>query len=513
MSFGLRSFTTVSFLTFLSRVLGSLRELLLAAAVGAGPLTDAFFLAMRLPNMFRRLFGEGAFSASFIPIFSKEYHHSPKDASKFANHVFTILFLVLIGLVVFFELLMPQIISGIAPGFLKDPAKFHATVIYARIMFPYVAFICLVAFFTAILNTLGYFFAANFAPLLLNFMMIGALIFFNEGSQDSLLTILSWAVSISGLMQIVILQRVSVRVGFSVRMVWPKLSQNVKTLFQKMIPGALGAGVYQVNLFLSDIIASFIPGAISYLAFADRINQLPIGTIGVAMSIVLLPRLSHALTRDSRKEVFALQDKSILFALFLCVPAAVALGVIAEDIIEVIYLRGRFTVEDLYATSATLAAFASGLPAYIIIKVFATIFFAHGDTKTPVRIAIFCMVLNFILNFIFSKFWLYVGIAIATSFTAWINVLAMGYLLQKRQHLAPGHDLKIAAIKIILASTMMGVYLHFMTIYLKDLHLYSFFKVLFLVSSGGGLYLLLSFFLKIVPYQDLKNSFQKKKAI
>ena len=510
MSFGARSFTTVSFLTLVSRILGFVREQLIASYAGAGPFTDAFFLAWRLPNVFRRLFGEGAFSVSFIPIYAEELKKGPLQAKQFANHVFSILTLSLLGLVLFFELFMPYLIYGIAPGFTDNPEQFAHTILYARIMFPYILLISLVAFGAGILNTVGHFFAASLSPIVLNLTSILSLLLFQHLIPKALLETLSYAVVVGGCVQLLILYIGTMKVQLHFKFVRPQLSPTIKKLFQKMVPGALGAGVYQINLFISDIIASFIPAAVSYLNYADRINQLPLGTIGVAMSMVLLPHLARCVQGTDKQALHRAQEKALIFSLFLCIPAAVALYVLSSDIIEAVYYRNAFTATAWHATAKTLAAFSIGLPAYVIIKVLNTNFFARGDTKTPVKVATICLIINALLTIFFAWLWQYQGIAFATSVTAWINVCLLASLLYraKQLHFQRGFLMRLA--KITLSAAVMGYCLTFINTWLMHQQIAAIYKILYLIIAGLGIYMLFVYVAKAVDLHELKRSFKKK---
>ena len=502
----LRSFTTVGGFTFLSRILGYIRELLIASTLGAGPLSDAFFLALRLPNLFRRLFAEGAFNAAFVPIFSALYHK--KDFSKahyFAKNALSYLCIILFFLVLFFEIFMPFLMRLIAPGFYANTEKFYLTVTFARIMFPYILFISIAAFFGSILNALHKFASAAFAPALLNANAILALLFFATSPYQSA-NALTWSIPISGILQLIWVATTAYIHKFSFVFTFPRITPEIRLLFKRMLPGIVGAGVYQFNMLISDIVASFIPSGISYLAFADRINQFPLSIIGVAIGTVLLPLLSTQLNQKKEKEAQLIQNKALHLALFLSLPAAAALFIFSKLVIYVLYQHGRFTAEATLATSYCLSAFVTGLPAYVCIKALSTNFFARGDTSTPVKVALIAVLSNIALNIILVQFWSYLGVAIATSVSAWINVCILAFLLYQRHLLTLNKALFMPIIKTCFAVFIMSLTLISLQNYLQKW--IQEFPITFLAAlsmCGGSIYIIIAFSIKTLNLKEIQK--------
>jgi len=481
-----RFFTTVSGFTFLSRIFGYVRECLIAAALGAGVLSDVFFLSFKLPNLFRRLFAEGAFNVSFIPLFSKLYHQDQAKAFLFLRQAFSCLLVLLLVLVIVFEICMPWILQGIAPGFKDMPGKMEQALLFARIAFPYILFISLAAFFSGILNSLNKFAAASSAPILLNISAITALLLVPTPALLAS-TALIWSVPIAGILQFLWVWMAYRRLHFPRSLTKPTLSAPVKTLFRKMGPGLFGAGIYQINMFVSDIIASFIPAAISYISFADRINQLPLSLIGATLGTILLPLLSKAIAQGKIQEVHHMQSKALGFSLFLSLPAAAALFLLAEPMVTVLYQRGCFTPEAATATAACLSAFVLGLPAYVLVKVLGTHFFARGDTRTPVISATISIVLNVLLNLLFIRSMGAPGIALATSCAYWANVFILGGLLHRQKHLKISRELGIQVVKIFVSTSLLVTFLLYGTEALRDLKPLA--SLLFLITGGLCIYL------------------------
>jgi putative peptidoglycan lipid II flippase len=504
----LRSLATVGGFTCMSRLLGYVRDLFIASVLGAGPLSDAFFVALKLPNLFRRLFAEGAFNAAFVPLFSKISAQSPSKSIDFAHTVLTQLFLILLVMVIGFEVGMPWIIKIITPGFACDPEKFNLTIALSRITFPYILFISLGALLGGVLNTLHKFAASTVAPVILNIFSIVALVLFSGPAKTSAHA-LSWAICLSGIFQLIWVAVACHKEGIPIKFVKPTITPHTKNLFKRMIPGMIGAGVYQFNMFMSDIVASFVPSAISYLSFADRINQLPLSIIGIAMGTVLLPHLSNLLHHNKTQEALALQNQAMFFALFLTLPAAVGLFLLSPHIVEILFQRGEFTSVATKATSLTLSAFVTGLPAYVIVKVLSTNFFARGDTSTPVKIASLSIFVNLILNLILVQIWQYVGIAVATSIASWLNMAILMCFLIKKGFLNFTKPFIISILKLLLATATMGFILShgqdFLALHFPHSRGLG---LLLLILLGLGSYLGIVYFTKTINFKDLKQAFR-----
>src|SRR5499427_2275997 len=431
----LRSVATVGSYTLLSRVFGFVRDILTAAILGAGPVADAFFVAQRLPNLFRSLFAEGAFSAAFVPLFAGTLAEHGKEAARiFAEDALAVLLAALLGFVLVGEIFMPAVMGVIAPGFGGDPEKFGLAVELARITFPYLLFIALVALQGGVLNSVDRFAAAAATPVLLNLFLIAALLLMDRfGWRDG--RALAWAVTAAGFAQFLWLMSSCARAGLALRLPVPRLTAGVRRTLAVMAPGTIGAGVTQLNLLISTALASLLPsGSVSYLYYADRLNQLPLGVVGIAVGTAILPPLSRQLRLGQAADAVATQNRGLELALLLTLPAAVALALLANPILAVLFQRGAFGPTDTAATAAALAAYAAGLPAFVLVKVLAPAFFARHDTATPVKVAVAAMAVNLSLTLVLMQFLAHVGIALATMAAGWLNALVLLWLLIRRGH-------------------------------------------------------------------------------
>lgn len=454
----LKAITTVGGYTMLSRVFGFVRDILIAAVLGAGSVADTFFVAFRFPNLFRRLFAEGAFAAAFIPIFSSILEQEGREKAKeFADHAFAALFVILALFVALMELAMPWAMWVLAPGFDEVEGKMEMATEMSRIAFPYLLFISLVSLQSGVLNSLGRFAAAAAAPVLLNLVLIAAML----GFRDALETpghVLSWSVFAAGVVQFVWLIWHCKSADFPLRLVRPRLSNKVRLLGRRILPVVFGTSLYQINLLIGTILATLVAdGAVSYLYYADRVTQLPLGVVGVAVSTALLPALSRQLAAGDDAAAASSQNRGLEFALLLTLPAAAALLVIALPIVTMLFERGAFGPTETRATADALMAYATGLPAYVLIRVLTPGFFAREDTSTPVRIAAAVMVLNIVLNLILMQVWGHVGIALASSVAAWANAAALAVVLKRRGQLTIDDRLADRGPKIALASAGMTV--------------------------------------------------------
>jgi putative peptidoglycan lipid II flippase len=452
-----RSIATVGGYTFVSRMTGFLRDALIAGILGVSGLTDAFFVAFKLPNFFRRFFAEGAFNAAFVPLFSGVLVSSgPTAARLYGEKVFALLLFGLTGFVLLFEQLMPTVVYLFAPGFDATPARFDLAVDLSRITFPYILFISLASLFSGILNSMGKFAAPAAAPVILNLAMIGALIliFFECVSPGRGL---AWAVFCAGILQMGWLWVSCHFQGMGVRLSLPQLTPEVNTLIRKGIPGSISAGALQINLIMDGIFASYLPiGNSSYLFYADRLNQLPLGVIGIAISTALLPELSKHIKAGNHQDIFHTQNRAIEFALAITLPAAVGLAILSVPIVALLFERGAFTAQAGQATGYTLSAFAVGLPAYVLVKILQTQFFARQDMKTPMKVAIGAVLLNFTLNYLLIGPMSYVGLALATALSAWFNALVLGGLLFKKEWLVFDDQIKAVLPRLFFSAFVMG---------------------------------------------------------
>ena len=456
----LKAIATVGGLTLVSRVLGFGRDIMIAAVLGAGPLADAFIVAFRLPNLFRRLFAEGAFNAAFVPLFAGKLEQSGKEAAQqFAQQALAVLLWALLLFVIIFEIAMPVVIFGISAGFSSTPDKFDLVVLLTRITFPYLLFISLVSLMAGVLNSLERFAAAAATPILLNLTLIAAMLWlvpFTETPAHAL----AWGVSIAGAVQFAWLIYFCGRAGVWLRLPRPRLSPEVRTMLRRIVPGAIGAGVYQINLLIDTNFASFLAdGSITYLYMADRVTQLPLGVVGVAVGTALLPILSRQLRSDDPAAAIGTQNRAIEITLLLTLPAAAALMVIPEPITAALFQYRNFTPEAAAATAAALAAYAVGLPAYVLIRALTPAYFAREDTSTPVKVAGVALVANLALNILLIGPLQHVGLALATSASAWLNATVLVVILRRRGHLEFDHRLRRRVPRILLASIAMAIIL------------------------------------------------------
>ncbi len=453
----LRAITTVGGYTFGSRVLGFIRDVLTAAILGASGVADAFFISQKIPNLFRHLFAEGAFNAAFVPQFAGLAETEGDQAARvFAEQAMAVLIAVLVPLTILGEIFMPALMYVFAPGFIDDPERFGLSVVMTRITFPYLLFISLVSLMGGVLNSLHRFAAAAATPMLLNICMIGAMLWLTPYTPTPGHA-LAWGVAISGVVQFLWLLIECGRVGMPLRLPWPKLTPPVKSMLWRVVPGAIGAGVYQVNVYIDMVIASLLPqGSISFLYYADRINQLPLGVVGIAAGTALLPMLTRRLRAGDLEGAASQQNRTLEFSLFLTLPAAMALMVIAEPIVVVLFQRGEFDTASAHATAGALAIYAIGLPAYVLVKGLTPGFFAREDTATPVKIAAICVVINLVLSLALIGSIKHLGIATATAVSAWFNVTSLAIILYRRGHFRADARLKSRVPRIVIASLIMA---------------------------------------------------------
>ena len=453
-------FATVGGATAASRVLGFVREALIGAALGAGPVADAFYAAFRFPNLFRRLFAEGAFNTAFIPLFAKELEGGGEAAARrFAEDVLAVLMTWLLLLSALAILFMPVLVGTIiAPAFAEHPEKFDLTVAMTRVMFPYLFCMSLVAMLSGILNSMRRYFLAAFVPVLLNIVLIGVLAAGLAGAVEArrMGLWLAWGVAASGLAQLFLLIWAVRREGMALALRLPRLTADVKRLLLLMGPALLTGGVTQINLLVGQIIASQQDGAIALLNYADRINQLPLGVIGIAIGVVLLPELARALKAGDEADAHHLQNRSLEFGLGLTLPAAVGFMAFSGPLVNILYERGAFTPETTALTASALAAFATGLPAYVLIKVVSPAYFARLDMKTPMWFSMVAVVANIVGSVALFPVWGHVGIAAATSISAWLNFVLLATVLWHRGDFRPSAMTLRRIAVIAAASAIMG---------------------------------------------------------
>lgn len=421
----IRAAATTGAATLMSRILGFLRDVMIAASLGAGPLADIFVVAFRLPNLFRRLFAEGAFNAAFVPVFAKSMEADGVDAArKLSAEVLAVLLAGLLVFTLIAEWYMPYLVDALAGGFRATPEKFDLAVTYSRITFPYLIFMSLLSLYAAMLNASGRFAVAAFAPVLLNVVLICALVLAAMTGRDSLASLI-WGVAIAGAVQFLMVWYAVQRAGLGIGLQRPRLTKGVKRVLTLGVPGLLAAGVGQINLLVGTNIASAQNGAASWLYYADRLYQLPLGVIGIALSVALLPDLARRLRAGDEVGARNSQNRSLQIALLFSLPCAVGLYLLAGPVMAVLFQRGAFTAADTAAAGVALMAFAPGLPAFIGVKVLQPSFFAREDTLNPFIYGALGVVANIAISLTFFPIYGHVAIAAATSIAGWLTLIAM----------------------------------------------------------------------------------------
>ena len=510
-----RSFFTVSFYTFLSRILGFVRDILIAKFLGSTVIADAFFVAFRIPNFFRRVLAEGAYAAALIPVFSGVVIDSKDDheAADFVENTMSLLLFVTIILTVIFFFGMPYIIQILAPGFSANKEAFDLAVHFGKIIFPYLIFISLVSHFASINNVHEKFVAGAFAPAILNISLILSL-FVLTPQLSTAGHALSYGVLIGGLFQFIYLYKAVLKF-YRPRIRVPKFNDKLKKFLRLFFPGLIGSGVIQLNIIVGTIIASFLPvGAISHIYYADRLNQLPLAIFGIAMGIVLLPTLSKAIKKNDTAQIQATQNRSLEFSLLISLPSAAGLYILSFPIIHILFERGAFISEDTFYTSKVLSIFAIGLPAYILIKILVTCFFAREDTRTPLYVSVISVIVNIVLSILLISTMREMGIALATAISAWINAIILFLILRKENNLFLEIRLINNSLKILISAFIMMVGCYFLNelIFTNIANLSTILKVsnLFLVIICSKIiYLVMIFMLKVTSIHDLKGYIQK----
>jgi len=462
-----RAFATVGGLTMVSRILGFARDILIAATLGSGAVADAFFVAFRFPNLFRRLFGEGAFNSAFVPLFAGRLEGEGREAArKFAEEALAGLVFILLLLTAIAEIAMPFLMLGLAPGFSATPEKFDLAVVLTRITMPYLLCMSVVALLSGVLNSMGKFVESSAVSIVLNLTMMAATIIailIGLSNEPLAGVVQAWGVFAAGIFQLALLLYGVRRHGLALKLRWPRMTDGVRRLITLGIPGIIAGGVTQINIVIGTIIASMQNGAVSHLYYADRIYELPLAIVGIAIGVVLLPDVSRQLRAGNHAGVMDSQNRSFEFAMLLTVPAAVALAVAPTAIVQGLFQRGAFTAADTPPTAYALAIFALGLPSFVMIKVFSPAFFAREDTATPMRYAVLSLTANTIgsiaLFFLFRSLGLmpHLGIAVATTLGGWLNAGLLYVTLIKRGIFVPDARLRRALKLIVVASLVMGV--------------------------------------------------------
>jgi putative peptidoglycan lipid II flippase len=460
----LRNFATVGSGTAMSRVLGFVRDIFIATALGTGPVAEAYFVAQRLPNLFRRIFAEGGFASAFVPLFTRTRQaEGSVAAQRFAEESLAGLIAALIVFTIVAELAMTWLTFALAPGFASDPEKFDIAVLLSRIAFPYLLLISIVTLLSGVLNGVGRFAAAAFSTVLLNLVLIAALLFIYWTGEIATLEagiILSAAVVVGGILQLVVLFIACARAGIGLRLRLPRLTPGVKRLTRLAVPSVVAGGVVQINIVVGTIIASMQAGAVSWLYYADRLYQLPLGIVGIAIGVVLLPDLARALQAGQEDEVARVQNRAFEFAAALTLPASVALAVIPAPILAVLFEHGAFTAADTAATAPALALYALGLPAFVAIKVLQPAYFAREDTRTPMIYGAISVAVNILASLLLFQLFGYLGIAAGTAIASWLNTAMLAWTLRRRGQFVPDALFRRRLPMLALAAALMGAALY-----------------------------------------------------
>ena len=503
----IKSTGTFSFFTIISRLLGYLRDILIAIFLGTSYLADVFFVAFRIPNTFRRLFAEGTFNAAFVPSYSSEIIKGKKKSNKFANDIFNLLFLGLLFLTIIIEIFMPAFVSLIAPGFVDDSEKMRVAINLTRITFPFLFFICLASFFSAILNSHNKFAAAAAAPIILNVVLI-LILFFSNSLGDHLVYYLSYGVSIAGFLQLIflykyVLKYYSIKFNFKF-----KISNKVNFFFKKLLPSIFSSGVTQINILIGTIIASFQASAVSYLYYADRIYQINLAIAGIAIGVVVLPQLSKYVQTKKKNKILFIQNKALELSLFLSLPATIALIIGSEQIVSALFGYGSFNESSVNNSSLALYYFALGLPAFAFIKVFSSFFFANHDTKTPFYVSLISVMINIFISIYYFNEIGFIIIPIATSISSWFNSILLFFFLKNFNLFNFNKTFFVNSVKIIIASALMGLFFNFLlNFFQNELAFSNLIKSLYLILSvilGLLFYLTVCYFIKAFKLKDIK---------
>ena len=503
----IKSTGTFGFFTLLSRILGYLRDLLIAIYLGSGPLADAFFVAFRIPNTFRRLFSEGTFNAAFVPSYSAEITKGKNQSKKFANEVFNLLIISLFFLIIIIEIFMPWFILLIAPGFKENSDKLELTIYLTRITFPFLFFISLASFFAAVLNSHNKFALAAAAPIVLNIVLILTLLL-TKYLGDNLVEYLAYAVTISGFIQFAILMKFVknfIPISFAFKL---KVEKKVKFFFSKLLPSIFSSGVTQINILVGTIIASFQASAVSYLYYADRIYQINLAIAGIAIGTVLLPNLSKYVKENKKKKIDLIQNKSLELSLFLSLPATFALLIASEEITSSLFGYGSFDIQSVKNSANALFYFALGLPAFAFIKVFSSFIFARQNTKVPFYFSVISVIINIIISLYFFNQIGFIIIPIATSVSSWINSILLLIYLTNKNFFTFRIEIIFSFLKIIFTSIIASLFFYYLLNLSQKYLMYdSSFKlitILSLVIFTLIVYFLLSIITKAFKMSDIK---------
>ncbi len=503
----IKSTSTYSFFVIISRVLGYVRDLFIAIYLGSGPIADAFFVAFRIPNTFRRLFSEGTFNSAFVPSYMSELNKGKDSANRFANNVFNFLIIGLLLIVILIEIFMPFFVLLIAPGFVESGEKLEMTINLTRITFPFLLFVSLSSFLGAILNSFNKFAVASAAPIILNILLILTLLYANH-LNDELVYYLSYAVTVAGLIQLLFL------IFFTKNYYFPKfsfrinLNKKIKFFFRKLFPSIFSSGVTQINILVGTIIASFQASAVSYLYYADRIYQINLAIAGIAIGTVLLPNLSKYVEKKKIEKIQFIQNKSLELSIFLSLPATFALLISSEQITSALFGYGSFDYTSVINSGKALFYFSFGLPAFALIKVFSSYIFARQNTQTPFIFSVYSVIINIFISVYFFSDFGFIIIPIATTISSWFNaILLFGYLI-KKNYFTFDNSLYFSLLKILISSILTSFlfyqlinYFDYLLVYESE---YKLLTIILIVIITFIAYMLISIFTKAFKISDIK---------
>lgn len=456
----LKASSIVSGMTFISRILGFVRDMVYAQLFGAGTATDAFFVAFKIPNLMRRLFAEGGFALAFVPVFSQyKTQRSPQQLQHLLNTVAGTLSIILFAVTVIGVVTAPLLIMLFAPGFTADQNKYDLTVSLLRITFPYLMFISLTGFAGGVLNSYGRFAIPAITPVVLNICLITSAIWVAPHLQQPVMA-LAWGVFIAGVAQLLLQIPALIAIRQLPKPRWGWRTEGVQRVFKLMIPTLFGSSVAQINLLFDTLLASLlVEGTVSWLYYSDRLVEFPLGLFGVTLGVVILPSLSQKHAATSPQAFSQTLDWALRWALLIGLPAAVALILLAGPLLATLFQYGEFTAHDVRMASFSLMAYAVGLLAFMVIKVLNPGFYARQDTRTPVKIGVIAMVVNMVLNVILIFPLAHAGLALATSLSSCLNAGLLLYLLQRRNIYRPSQSGLFFLIRLLLASALMGGWL------------------------------------------------------
>jgi putative peptidoglycan lipid II flippase len=509
--------STIAGFTIISRIFGFVRDILLARVLGAGLAADAYQLAFTLPNTFRRLFAEGAFSVAFVPMYTRKLagENGEAEAAEFADDVLSVFIWILLGFSALAMIIMPVIVYGLASEYAKVPGKFELATFLSRVTFPYLFFISLVAMLSGLLNARSRFAPGAIAPVLFNITLIGGIIIGYylrgpSGDDTQVVNVLAIAVSVSGFVQFVYLWWAVKRAGLKLRLKFPKITPEVKRLGIVILPATFGAGIYQISQFVDTFFATSLPqGSLTLLKMADRLNQMPLGIVGIALGTAILPMLSRFIQGGDQKEAQRLQSNAFEMATLLTLPAAAALAICAPAFTTAFFVAGKFTAADGALMSNIVVALVAGLPAYVVVKILNPGFFARSDTRTPVYCALVSLIFNVALNVyavMIAGFGI-VGLAAATACSATLNCVLLYAILHKRGWFRFTADLGKRIARQLLAAGVMSALLYWLMSWLEPYYsggvIHKIWSLTLIVGAGGAAYAITGWFSGAIDKEQL----------